>query len=185
MQCRDACSGPSLATYHDSTAGAGLSGGSAVLFVILFALSTDYEVFMLSRVKEYYHATGNNQEAVAAGLQRTGAIITAAGLILVGTFGSLALARIVVLKEIGLGLAIGVLLDSTIVRGIVVPATMCLMGRANWWMPAWLKKIVREVRESAAAEPVPAVVTDVSEELMAPALATAGAPCKPADVASG
>ncbi|MEX2314458.1 MAG: MMPL family transporter, partial [Thermomicrobiales bacterium] len=77
----------------------------AVLFVILFALSTDYEVFMLSRVKEYYHQTHNNEESVAAGLQHTAGVITAAGLILIGTFGSFATARVVTIKEIGIGLA--------------------------------------------------------------------------------
>lgn len=122
----------------------------AILFVILFALSTDYEVFMLSRVKEYYHETKNNEEAVAAGLQHTAGVITAAGLILIGTFGSFASARVVTIKEIGIGLAIGVLIDSTIVRVIMVPATMRLMGATNWWMPDWLKRIVPELHEGPA-----------------------------------
>ncbi|MFN8538973.1 MAG: MMPL family transporter [Thermomicrobiales bacterium] len=121
-----------------------------ILFVILLGLSTDYEVFMLSRVKEYYHETHNNEEAVAAGLESTARVITAAGLILLGTFGSFSLARVVVIKEFGVGLAFGVLLDSTIIRVIMVPATMRLMGNANWWMPAWLKKIVPELREGPA-----------------------------------
>jgi hypothetical protein len=138
-----------------------------ILFVILFGLSTDYEVFMLSRVKEYYHHTGNNEEAVATGLETTAGVITAAGLILIGTFGSFSLARVISLKETGLGLAVGVLLDSTIVRIIMVPATMRLMGNANWYMPRWLKKIVPELREGPAEEFAPAG---------APALAAAGAP---------
>jgi RND superfamily putative drug exporter len=104
-----------------------------VLYVILFALSSDYEVFMLSRVKEHYQRTGDNTEAVATGLEATGGVITAAGLILIGTFGSFATASILTLKEIGLGLAIGVLLDATIVRVIMVPAAMRLMGERNWW----------------------------------------------------
>ena len=128
----------------------------AILYVILFSLSTDYEVFMLSRIKEQYHLTRNNQEAVASGMQQTAGMITAAGLILIGTFGSFAIARAVPLKEVGLGLAIGVLLDSTIVRVIMVPATMRLMGDWNWWMPAWLKRIVPELREGPAPEPLPA-----------------------------
>jgi uncharacterized membrane protein YdfJ with MMPL/SSD domain len=127
----------------------------AVLFVILFSLSTDYEVFMLSRVKEHYHETHDNEEAVAFGLQHTAAIITAAGLILIGTFGSFAVADILTVKEIGVGLAIGVLIDSTIVRVIMVPATMRLAGAANWWMPAWLKKIVPELKEGPAGDIVP------------------------------
>jgi RND superfamily putative drug exporter len=125
-----------------------------ILFVILFGLSTDYEVFMLSRVREFYHETGNNEEAVATGLESTARVITAAGLILIGTFASFSLGRVVSLKETGLGLAIGVLIDSTIVRIIMVPATMRLAGKANWYMPAWLKKIVPELREGPA--PVPA-----------------------------
>src|SRR6185312_3916192 len=121
-----------------------------ILYVILFALSTDYEVFMLSRVKEYYKHTGNNEEAVAAGLQHTAGIITAAGLILVLTFGSFVVSNTVVLKEIGLGLGLGVLIDSTIVRVIMVPATMRLLGNGNWWMPAWLRRIVPEISEEGA-----------------------------------
>ena len=115
--------------------------------MILFSLSTDYEVFMLSRVKEYYHETGDNEESVAAGLQHTAGVITAAGLILIGVFGSFATAGIITIKEIGLGLAIGVLIDTTIVRMIMVPATMRLAGDINWFMPAWLKRIVPELRE--------------------------------------
>ncbi len=129
----------------------------AILFVILFSLSTDYEVFMLSRVKEYYHATGNNEEAVAAGAQHTSGVITAAGLILIGTFGSFALAGIVTIKEIGLGLAIGVLIDTTVVRVLLVPATMRLAGSANWYMPPLLKRFVPELSEGpSSGVPAPA-----------------------------
>jgi putative drug exporter of the RND superfamily len=128
----------------------------ATLFAILFALSTDYEVFVLSRVKEYYHALHDNDEAVALGLQNTAGVVTAAGLVLVGTFGSFATANVVAIKEIGIGLAVGVLLDTTIVRVVMVPATMTLMGNANWWMPAWLRRIVPELREAAEPEPAPA-----------------------------
>ena len=140
----------------------------AVLYVILFGLSTDYEVFMLSRVKEYYRETQNNEEAVASGLEHTAGVITAAGLILVGTFGSFASANVVTIKEIGLGLAIGVFLDSTIVRVIMVPATMRLMGATNWWMPDWLKRIVPELSEGPAHKPSKAPVLE-------PVLAMAGA----------
>ncbi|HET9017161.1 MAG TPA: MMPL family transporter [Thermomicrobiaceae bacterium] len=134
----------------------------AVLYVILFSLSTDYEVFMLSRVKEYFHETGDNEEAVAYGLEHTAGVITAAGLILVGTFGSFASANVVTIKEIGLGLAIGVLIDSTIVRVIMVPATMRLMGARNWWMPEWLKRIVPELSEGPAPEAAPVAVLAVA-----------------------
>jgi putative drug exporter of the RND superfamily len=125
----------------------------AILFAILFCLSTDYEVFMLSRVKELYHETGNNEEAVALGLERTAVVITAAGLILIGTFGSFGIADVITIKEIGIGLALGVFIDATIVRVIMVPSTMRLMGDINWWMPAWLKKIVPELREGPAPAP--------------------------------
>ena len=140
----------------------------AVLYVILFGLSTDYEVFMLSRVKEYFHETGDNEEAVAAGLERTAGVITAAGLILVGTFGSFASASVVTIKEIGLGLAIGVLIDSTIVRVVMVPATMRLMGARNWWMPGWLKRIVPELSEGPTSAPsaVPALAMAGGGEIL-------------------
>ncbi|HET7450834.1 MAG TPA: MMPL family transporter [Gaiellaceae bacterium] len=129
----------------------------AILFVILFSLSTDYEVFMLSRIKEYYAQSHDNEESVARGLQHTGGIITAAGLILIGVFGSFATAGIVTIKEIGLGLAIGVLIDTVVVRTIMVPATMRLAGNINWTMPAWLKRWVPELREGPVEEtPAPA-----------------------------
>jgi RND superfamily putative drug exporter len=124
----------------------------AILFVILFALSTDYEVFMLSRIKEYYRQTGDNTEAVATGLQHTGRVVTAAGLILIGVFGSFATAGIITIKEIGLGLAIGVLIDTVIVRSIMVPATMRIAGDINWVMPAWLGRFVPELREGPRQE---------------------------------
>ncbi len=122
----------------------------ALLFVILFSLSTDYEVFLLSRVKEQFERTGDNEEAVASGLDTTARVITAAGLVLVGTFASFGASRILFLKELGLGLAIGVLLDTTIVRLILVPATMKLMGSANWWMPSWLQHVVPVLHEGSA-----------------------------------
>jgi uncharacterized membrane protein YdfJ with MMPL/SSD domain len=124
----------------------------AILFVILFSLSTDYEVFLLSRIKEYYSQSHDNQESVARGLQHTGGVITTAGLILIGVFGSFATAGIVTIKEIGLGLAIGILIDTVLVRSIIVPATMSLAGGINWTMPAWLKRIVPELHEGPAGE---------------------------------
>jgi hypothetical protein len=119
----------------------------AILFVILFSLSTDYEVFMLSRIKEYWNETHDNEESVAKGLQQTGRIVTAAGLILIAVFGSFATAGIITIKEIGLGLAIGVLIDTVVVRSIMVPATMRLAGNINWVMPSWLKRFVPELHE--------------------------------------
>jgi uncharacterized membrane protein YdfJ with MMPL/SSD domain len=130
----------------------------AILFVILFSLSTDYEVFMLSRIKEYWNETHDNEESVAKGLQQTGRIVTAAGLILIGVFGSFATAGIITIKEIGLGLAIGVLIDTLIVRSIMVPATMRLAGNINWVMPSWLKRWVPELREGPRADAPPQTV---------------------------
>lgn len=134
----------------------------AVLYVILLALSTDYEVFMLSRVREQYARTQDNRESVAIGLTQTAGVITAAGLILVGTFGSFVSADVLIMKEVGLGLAIGIFIDSTIVRVVMVPAAMQLMGDANWWMPTWLKRIVPELREGELPTPpggIPPAVT--------------------------
>lgn len=124
----------------------------AILFVILFSLSTDYEVFILSRIKEYYVKSHDNEESVAAGLQHTAGVVTAAGLILVGVFGSFATAGIITIKEIGLGLAIGVLIDTFIVRTVMVPATMRIAGDINWWMPTWLKRFVPELHEGPVGE---------------------------------
>lgn len=137
-----------------------------ILFVILFALSTDYEVFMLSRVKEHYERSHDNTEAVATGLQNTAGVITAAGLILMFTFGSFATAQLVTVKEIGIGLAIGVLLDSTVVRVIMVPATMRLLGDWNWWMPAGMKRLLPELSEGPqpASETPPALLIPDSDE---------------------
>ena len=130
----------------------------AILFVILFSLSTDYEVFMLSRIKEYYRETHDNAESVATGLQHTGRVVTAAGLILIGVFGSFATAGIITIKEIGLGLAIGVLIDTVVVRSIMVPATMSLAGNINWVMPQWLKRFVPELSEGPRIDEEPQVV---------------------------
>lgn len=147
-----------------------------VLYAVLFALSTDYEVFMLSRVKEYYHRSHNNEEAVAAGLQSTAGIITAAGLILIGTFGSFATASVLPIKEVGVGLAIAVALDTTVVRVIMVPATMRLMGDWNWWMPGWLKRIVPELREGPAIEPQPAAAVPSIASALRPTGGSVGMP---------
>ena len=105
------------------------------LFCVLFGLSTDYEVFLLSRVQEEYLASGNNEESVATGLEVTGRIITSAALVMIVVFGAFAFAQLVVIKEVGLGLAVAVLVDATLIRALLVPATMRLLGRWNWWLP--------------------------------------------------
>jgi RND superfamily putative drug exporter len=113
----------------------------------------DYEVFLLSAVREHYDRTGDNQAAVADGLASTGRLITAAALIMVFVFGSFVVSDVRVLKLIGLGLAVAVAVDATIVRCVLVPATMELLGRANWWLPAWLD---RRLPRFAVEEHIPA-----------------------------
>ena len=109
-----------------------------MLFAIVFGLSMDYEVFLLSRIKEDYDATGDNATAVAHGLANTARLITAAAAIMICIFGSFVLGDLRVLKMIGFGLAVAVLIDATIVRLVLVPATMELLGDRNWWLPEWL-----------------------------------------------
>lgn len=111
-----------------------------ILFCIVFGLSMDYEVLILSRMREAWLATGNNQEAVVSGLEKTGGLVTGAAAIMVVVFGSFALARVVVIQSIGFGLALAIALDATLVRALVVPATMRLLGRLNWWAPRWLRE---------------------------------------------
>ena len=106
-----------------------------IMFCIMFGLSMDYEVLLLSRIQEEYLRTGDNTGAVASGLERSGRLITGAAAIMVGVFVAFALADVVIIKSVGLGLAIAVALDATLVRALVVPATMRLLGRANWWAP--------------------------------------------------
>jgi putative drug exporter of the RND superfamily len=112
------------------------------MFAVLFGLSMDYEVFLLSRVREEYVRTGDNRTAVADGLANTARVITAAAAIMVTVFGAFVLEDAVFLKLAGLGLATAVLVDATIVRMILVPATMELLGDRNWWLPRWLDRLL-------------------------------------------
>jgi RND superfamily putative drug exporter len=102
----------------------------------------DYEVFLLSRIKEEYDATGDNTESVARGLSGTGRVVTSAALIMVAVFLSFVASPVPSLKMLGLGLATAVLIDATIVRMVLVPATMALLGTANWWLPGWLDRVL-------------------------------------------
>ena len=106
-----------------------------LLFCILFGLSMDYEVFLLSRIQEEWLLTHNNRWAVARGLEKTGGVITNAALLFVIVAGAFIFTSLVVTKEMGLGMAIAVLVDATIIRTLLVPATMRLLGRWNWWLP--------------------------------------------------
>jgi RND superfamily putative drug exporter len=111
-----------------------------LMLAIAFGLSMDYEVFLLSRVREQYDRTGDNPSAVASGLQRTGAIITSAALLLVVVIGAFSTSGITFIKMIGVGMIIAILLDATVVRALLVPATMRLLGRSNWWAPGPLAR---------------------------------------------
>ncbi|MGD9485851.1 MMPL family transporter [Streptomyces sp. TRM70308] len=109
-------------------------------FAILFGLSMDYEIFLVRRIQENWRATGDNDGAVAAGLQSTALPITAAAAIMVAVFGSFVTASMLEVKQIGFALAVAIALDATVVRLVLVPAVMRLAGRANWWLPRWLDK---------------------------------------------
>jgi RND superfamily putative drug exporter len=114
-----------------------------IMFCILFGLSMDYEVMLLSRIKEEYERTGDNVSSVALGIERTGRLITGAALIMATVFFSFGLAEAVVIKAIGLGMGLAVIVDATIIRALLVPATMRLMGRWNWWAPKPLARLHR------------------------------------------
>ncbi len=114
-----------------------------IMFCLIFGLSMDYEVLLLSRIREEYERTGDNELAVGLGLERTGRLITWAGSIMAGVFFAFALADAVVIKAVGIGIGLAVVLDATIVRALLVPATMRLMGKWNWWAPGPLGRLGR------------------------------------------
>jgi uncharacterized membrane protein YdfJ with MMPL/SSD domain len=116
-----------------------------IMFAILFGLSMDYEIFLLSRIRERYLVTGDNTRAVEEGLGITGGIITGAALIMVAVFGAFALSSVGLIKSLGFSMALAVFIDATIVRGILVPAFMRVMGRVNWWAPRWVQRAVAKV----------------------------------------
>jgi RND superfamily putative drug exporter len=117
-----------------------------MMFGVLFGLSMDYEVFLLTRVKEVWDETGNNTKSVALGLERTGGIITSAALIMIIVAGSFGTADIIIVKAIGIGMALAVFFDATIVRALLVPATMKLLGNWNWWLPKPLARVLPDVK---------------------------------------
>jgi RND superfamily putative drug exporter len=123
------------------------------IFAILFGLSMDYEVFLLSRIKEEHDRTGDNALAVADGLARSARVITAGAAVMVTVFLSFVLGVGVFGKMFGLGLAAAVLIDATVVRMVLVPATMELLGERNWWLPAWLDRILPDVHVEGHVEP--------------------------------
>jgi RND superfamily putative drug exporter len=123
-----------------------------IMFPILFGLSMDYEVFLLSRIREEYARTGDNAESVARGLAGTGRVITSAALIMIAVFLSFLASPVPSLKMLGLGLATAILIDATIVRMVLVPATMALLGKANWWFPAWLGRVLPDLHVEGTAD---------------------------------
>lgn len=136
------------------------------LFCVLFGLSMDYQVFLLSRIREYYDQTGQNRESVAHGVESTARIITGAALIMVVVFLGFSTGRLVFLQQVGFGLAVAILLDATIVRTILVPAVMRILGDWNWYLPTWLEwlpdlRIEGTPPAPDAADAVPAVTSQV------------------------
>ena len=112
-----------------------------LLFCVLFGLSMDYEVLMLSRIKETWERTHDNTLSVAEGLEKTAGLVTSAAAIMIVVFAAFGLAQIVMIRAVGLGMALAVLIDATLVRLLLVPATMRLFGKWNWWAPAPLVKL--------------------------------------------
>jgi len=125
------------------------------LFSVLFGLSMDYQVFLLSRIKEEYDRSGDNAAAVAAGIGKTAGIITGAALIMVAVFVGFASGSLVMFQQMGFGLAVAVLLDATLVRTLLVPSAMTLLGRWNWYLPRWLEWLPRLSIEGSAAPSPP------------------------------
>ena len=123
-----------------------------IMFPILFGLSMDYEVFLISRIREEYLRTGDNTESVARGMASTGRVISSGALIMIAVFLAFVASPVPSLKMLGLGLATAILVDATLVRMVLVPATMALLGKANWWLPAWLDKVLPHLNVEGVEE---------------------------------
>ena len=138
------------------------------LFSILFGLSMDYHVFLLSRIRERFIQTGDNSESVAFGLRSTGRLITGAAFIMVAVFGGFALGELVMMQQFGFGLAVAVSVDATVVRSVLVPATMRLLGNWNWYFPAWLEWLPNVAIGEASPDGEPEVVAEPAQAYPAP-----------------
>jgi RND superfamily putative drug exporter len=125
------------------------------LFVILFGLSMDYHVFILSRVKELHDRGMDTSDAVRQAISTTAGTVTAAALVMVGVFSVFGTLEFIDFKELGVGLAVAVLIDATLVRGVLLPATMQLLGERNWYLPSWLEWIPGGQQEPPQAESAP------------------------------
>jgi len=121
-----------------------------LMFAILFGLSMDYEVFLLSRIREDWLRTGDARGSVERGLAATGRVISSAAAIMVVVFLGFASESVVVVKMLGFGMAVAIVLDATVVRMVLVPATMAMLGRWNWWLPAWLDRLLPTVQAEPA-----------------------------------
>ena len=126
-----------------------------LLFAVAFGLSTDYGVFLLSRIKEARDAGTSNREAVAAGLERTGRIVTSAALLFSVAIGAFATSQIIFIKENGIGTALAVLIDASIIRALLVPSLMELLGKWNWWAPRPLRRLHERIGIGEGGAPVP------------------------------
>jgi RND superfamily putative drug exporter len=129
-----------------------VAGNPIIMFCVLFGLSMDYEVLLLSRIQEAWRRTGDNTASVAEGLAKTAGIITGAAAIMISVFAAFALAEVITIKSIGVGMAIAVFIDATIIRVLLVPAAMRLMGRWNWWAPGFLGRFVDRLGFSHAED---------------------------------
>jgi len=140
------------------------------LFALLFGLSMDYHVFLLSRIREHFQQTGDNTESVSFGLRTTGRLITGAALIMVAVFGGFALGSMTMFQQMGFGLAVAVLLDATLVRCVLVPASMKLLGKYNWYLPKWLEWLpnVGLGEDANKSIPIPASAPSRAASDMAP-----------------
>jgi len=116
-----------------------------LLFAVLFGLSKDYEVFLMTRIRELHDRGYSNEESVALGLERTGSVITGAAAVMIVVFGAYLLSDIIVVKELGFAPAVAIAVDAVLIRAILVPATMRLVGEWNWWLPKWLDRILPTV----------------------------------------
>jgi RND superfamily putative drug exporter len=144
-----------------------IAGNPIIMFAVLIGLSMDYEVLLLSRIQEAYRRTGDNAASVAEGVAKTAGVITGAALVMVVVFAAFALADTITIKSIGVGMALAVLLDATIVRVLLVPATMRLLGAWNWWAPGPLGRLAERLGFSHVEDEddLPASVRDEAGSL--------------------
>jgi putative drug exporter of the RND superfamily len=141
------------------------------MFAVLFGLSMDYEVFLVSRMRESWIRSGDNGRAITEGLAGNGRVVTAAAAIMIAVFAAFVPSPDIVLKVIGVGMATAILVDATVIRMLLLPSVMHLLGRANWWMPAWLGRVLPELHVEGRPEEHLPLAGPESE----PALATSAA----------